>query len=86
MLAASDRAAAATVATATDAMEVETGAPAHGEGSSAMEVEAGATAATARAAPGARRGREHTHGGLPGNARRKLKKQQRRDGGGRPTR
>ena len=80
------RAAAAMVATATDAMEVETGAPAHGEGSSAMEVEAGAAAAATTAAPGARRGMGRAHGGLSGNARRKLKKQQRRSGEGQPTR
>ena len=39
---------AAMVATATDAMEVETGAPAHGEGSSAMEVEAGEATTTTK--------------------------------------
>ena len=39
---------AAMVATATDAMEMETGAPAHGEGSSAMEVEAGEATTTTK--------------------------------------
>jgi len=74
------RAAAAMVATATDAMEVETGAPAHGEGSSAMEVEAEAAAEKKKKEKKKNRGGKSER--MSRNARKREKKRRQDQGQG----